>query len=300
MLPPKQLKHPVLGQLINDKLLFHLCSTCASELCQGYCGHTDSERAITGTFFTGEIALALEKGYRLLHTTELWNWPPERRSKELFRGLIKDQYSRKALSSAVPSDPVEFQRLLKEYKTSMGLDLDPKDFKENKALRASAKFSLNNIWGYLGKRNDLSKTEFTKSFSRLMALENDPTLECDSRVADDGEYMMVTYKEKREEASKNGNICLAAMTTAYARIALYRLLDKFQDQVVYMDTDSLFLLLPADMEPPPTSTVLGGLKDEIMEEWGPDATISSFISIGPKSYSYRYHSTTNRYLKTIM
>ena len=77
---------------------------------------------------------------------ELWNWPPEQRSTDLFRGLIRDQYARKALASAVPKDPVEFQRLLDEFKTGMGLHLNPKDFHENKSQRETAKFSMNNIW----------------------------------------------------------------------------------------------------------------------------------------------------------
>ena len=61
---------------------------------------------------------------------------------------------------------------------------------------------------------------------------------------------------------------------------------QYPEEVVYFDTDSVFLLLPPWKEPPPTSTVLGGLKDEIAEEFGPEAYISSFHSIGPKSYTY--------------
>ena len=57
--------------------------------------------------------------------------------------------------------------------------------------------------------------------------------------------------------------------------------------MVYFDTDSLFILLPPGKEPPETSTVLGGLKDEIKETFGEGAYIACFYSIGPKSYGYR-------------
>lgn len=63
--PPRKLLHPVLGQLINDKLLFHLCACCAQELYQGPCPHSDADRIIAGTFFTGEIELAIKNGYRV-------------------------------------------------------------------------------------------------------------------------------------------------------------------------------------------------------------------------------------------
>ena len=123
-------------------------------------------------------------------------------------------------------------------------------------------------------------------------------------ITDDEETLLVVHKTKHEEAGIHENIALAAMTTAYARIALYKvpflfqiknkgllkIIRQYPQEVVYFDTDSVFILLPPGREPPPTSTVLGGLKDEIMEEHGPEASISSFHSIGPKSYTYRLSS----------
>lgn len=66
ILPPKHLLHPVLGQLINNKLLFHLCTKCAKTSYQDYCpNHADNERLITGTFCTMEIFKAVEMGYKV-------------------------------------------------------------------------------------------------------------------------------------------------------------------------------------------------------------------------------------------
>ena len=146
ILPPRHLLHPVLGESINDKFLFHLCTACATEQVQGPCEHDDSERTIHGTFFTGEIQMALAKGYQIVRVDELWHWPEERRSAHLFRGFMKDQYAKKALSSPAPQNPAELQALIQEYKDTMDLELRPEDFKPNKPLRANAKFSLNNFW----------------------------------------------------------------------------------------------------------------------------------------------------------
>jgi hypothetical protein len=52
ILPPKRLMFPVLGLIFNDKLVFALCRKCAEESRQGYCEHSDKERALTGTFTT--------------------------------------------------------------------------------------------------------------------------------------------------------------------------------------------------------------------------------------------------------
>ena len=147
VIPPRDLLHPVLGQSINDKLLFHLCSTCAQESREGYCPHSDEERALEGTFFTAELNLAVQKGYRVVEMTELWNWRPERRTKDLFKDMIRDQYVKKAKASKFPSEPRKQQALLDEYMEVMGIQLRKEDFQENKALRALAKFSLNNLWG---------------------------------------------------------------------------------------------------------------------------------------------------------
>jgi predicted transposase YbfD/YdcC len=146
VLPPKHLRHPVLGQAINDKLVFHLCSLCARKSRQGYCKHKNKTRMIKkGTFFSGELQLAVSKGYLIMRVYEVWNWPTERRTTELFRSLIRDQYAKKVYASGAPADPTELQHIIDEHWTSMGLRLDPAKFRKDPAMRALAKFSLNNM-----------------------------------------------------------------------------------------------------------------------------------------------------------
>ena len=77
--------------------------------------------------------------------------------------------------------------------------------------------------GFLGKRNDEEVTEFVTSFGRFLELQNDHTKEVTRTIiSDDEDSLLVVHKTKNEEAGIHGNIALAAMTTAYARIALYK------------------------------------------------------------------------------
>lgn len=144
ILPPRRLCHPVLAETLGGKLVFHLCSACSRSNRDGPCDHTDKERVITSTYFTGEVDLAIKMGYTVLRVHELYHWPSSQRSGSLFSAMIRDQYANKALASPVPSDPVELAKLIAEYEDTMGLVLKPEDFHENKAQRSNAKYSINN------------------------------------------------------------------------------------------------------------------------------------------------------------
>lgn len=50
----------------NGKLLFPLCGTCAENMQQTMCDHTDNERAIIGTWITEEVKLSVKKGYKVI------------------------------------------------------------------------------------------------------------------------------------------------------------------------------------------------------------------------------------------
>lgn len=77
---------------------------------------------------------------------ELWNWPVTRRSDRLFRGLIQDQYAKKALSSPVPESKEDLDRLIQELELILDRKIDPSEFNPNPAMRNLAKISLNSIW----------------------------------------------------------------------------------------------------------------------------------------------------------
>ena len=74
VLPPQHLFHPVLPIKIHDKLMFPLCRRCVVGKSCSRCTHTDSERALTGTWVTIEVQKAVELGYKILNVEIVWHF----------------------------------------------------------------------------------------------------------------------------------------------------------------------------------------------------------------------------------
>ena len=126
--------------------IFHLCYKCMETEHQTWCTHENSERELEGTWFSPELDLAVQMGYQVIKIYEAWYWPPEQRSKDFYKPIIRRYYQKKALASKVPQDPTELEHIIKEYRDTMELDLKTEDFQENPAMRFTAKISLNSIW----------------------------------------------------------------------------------------------------------------------------------------------------------
>lgn len=134
---------------------------------------------------------------------------------------------------------------------------------------------------------DRESTEVVRSNIRLDQLKKDYDVTCSQLMEDSDRDLLVTYRPWNEPTGRKQSIIHAILTTAYARVHLYDIIRKYPEEVVYFDTDSVFLLLPEDKSPPATSSQLGELKDEIKKAYGVDARITCFASIGTKSYAYR-------------
>ena len=247
IIPPKKLMHPVLGETLNSKFVFHLCHTCAVErtvelkpgvrIPHGPCRHTDKKRAITGDFIIAEIQLALTMGYKIQRIHELWNWPKERRSKHLFRDFIRDQYADKVYASVDKDDEAKKTAAMEECKKWMDLNLEDSKFSKDPTKRLQAKFLLNNFWGFFGKKGDVTSDLFTHKLEDLRKLERDPKREVTYLdVLPGGRYLYIQHKPTEEPRSKSSSVILAAMTAAYARIHLYKIIAKYPSSTVYFDT----------------------------------------------------------------
>jgi hypothetical protein len=84
--------------------------------------------------------------------------------------------------------------------------------------------------------------------------------------------------------------------TAYARLELFKVLYKLQENVLYYDTDSVIYVENIfEGKYLETGKYLGDLTDELLDVKSSEKWIEQFSSAGPKSYSYR----TNEYVKTL-
>lgn len=96
-------------------------------------------------------------------------------------------------------------------------------------------------------------------------------------------------------STQNLSLVTGAYTTAQARLLLYEQLHRLQHRMLYCDTDSIIYIENVDVHneyKPSIGMNIGDLTDEITSI-GPDAYISEFCSVGPKSYSIRIKLSKN-------
>lgn len=74
VLPPTKLYHPVLPSRMHGKLMFYLCFTCAVNMFEGTCSHSDKERMFTGTYVADELRKAVNLGYTVVEYHEIWEY----------------------------------------------------------------------------------------------------------------------------------------------------------------------------------------------------------------------------------
>ena len=131
----------------------------------------------------------------------------------------------------------------------------------------------------------MTKSDLMYDPKDFFDLLQDPEIEvCDARLVND-DAMEVHYRNKKgfEDTNNKVNVVIAAFTTAYARLKLYDLLDLLQERVLYYDTDSVIYVHKPDKPDPPLGNYLGDLTNELDD----DDYITSFISGGPKNYTYQ-------------
>ena len=285
VLPPRKLYHPVLPQRIKvdsyEKLIFTLCKRCAETREQNNCNHSDNERSFIGTWTTDEINKAIEKGYRVLETYEVWHF--DKTTDNLFKGYIRRFMKIKLESSKydfkTKDEEVKFKAKIKD-----SLEIDVEKFEFNAGLRSIAKLCLNSLWGKFGQRNNMSQTKYVTDVSEFYKILLDDKLDNKNFqfINDDMVQMTYNFKDQFVDNSNNTNIFIACFTTSHARLMLYDKLDYLNKKVLYFDTDSI-IYVDDGTKTVKTGDMLGELTDELANKG-----ISSFISTGPKSYSFKY------------
>ena len=285
VVPPRRLYHPVLPQRIKvdnyEKLIFTLCKTCAETRNQNKCNHTDAKRSFIGTWTTDEISKAIDKGYKVLRTYEVWHF--DKSTHDLFKGYIRRFMKIKLESSnyefKTKEEGANFKARIKN-----SLDIDIEKFEFNAGLRSIAKLCLNSLWGKFGQRSNMSQTKYVTEVSEFYEILLDDKLNNKNFqfINDDMVQMTYNFKDQFVDNSKNTNVYIACFTTSHARLMLYDKLDYLNEKVLYFDTDSI-IYADDGTKNIETGDMLGDMTDEISGKG-----ISSFASTGPKSYSFKY------------
>ena len=187
---PRKRYHPVLPQRIKvvheekegtkkksiayEKLVFTLCKACAETRNQDKCEHSDNERLFIGTWTTYEINKALEKGYKVLRTYEVWHF--DNSIDDLFKGYIRRSVKIKLESSKYDFVTKEEETNFK-LKIKKSLDIDVEKFEFNAGLRSISKLCLNSLWGRFGMRTNMSQTKYVTEVSEFYEILLDDKLD---------------------------------------------------------------------------------------------------------------------------
>jgi hypothetical protein len=155
----------------------------------------------TGVWTNVELKEALNNGYKIL---ECYNYVIYKKSHKLFESFAKEIWD-----------------LRKKYKAAgnKGMDLMVKKLGNGQYGKYGQQ---NGEDGYYGKLEDFDGE-----------IEGNPCISIINGV----EYISISSKTKTD--SEHTFPCIPAFILAYARIKLYRMLKKHEEDVVYCDTDSI-------------------------------------------------------------
>ena len=198
------------------------------------CVHSDEERAITGVWCTNEFQKALEKGYKIAHIYEVEHF--EKRSTDLFKEYIKKFMKIKLETSQIePSEEEEYRR--KAGKLEIVLE----KIEYNPGLRFIAKICLNSLWGKFGQVPKHRQNKYIDTKAEFYKTILDDKIESLQLSFLNDAIVHASYEMKDQfvKSNYNTNIYIACFTTSWARLRLYDMIEKLDQSVCYMDTDSV-------------------------------------------------------------
>ena len=295
---PKDLYHPVLPQK-GDKLFFDLFEK-------------------EGVWTTNEIYCALDNGYNIRHIEQIWHF--ENKTTNLFKKYIRKFLKIKQEASGFPlwveqpegkewDYPVDLKEKAKNlnleqrkelyimnYFEKQGIMMEKEKIVSNPGLREIAKLCLNSLWGKFGQRTNMSKSEIVCNKEEFWKLAKNPEIinldwveigeppHCKKQVRYD-------IKEEFLQTDFNTNIAIASFTTSCARLKLYNeFLKPLGRQVLYFDTDSVIYVYDKN-NPEHIDIECGDYLGEPTDELDGKKMVGTFVSGGPKNYSYELNYT---------
>ena len=119
-----------------------------------------------------------------------------------------------------------------------------------------------------------------KRFNEFVFSDNLYSFSHLSLISEDSAY--VVYKNLHSRPNPKGNIFVAAFTTAHARLHLYRAIEKLNERVLYMDTDSVVITQQPGQWKPQSGNFLGEWANEVST----GSRIIDFTTCGPKNYGF--------------
>lgn len=280
--PPSNLYHPVLPVYDKDQ------EKCTFSL----------EPIVRGVYCSPELQLAIKKGYVVtkIYRADRYQAAPTSWGGE-DGGLLGVFIKMKIMNSGnAPESAEEKEKMATYYRENFNISLDfnPELWGDNPAKKKTAKTKCNSCWGKHAESVDHEQVKIItpdtyNDADLLMQSFTDGVNQMSSFTPLNNNNMMVKFKAIRHrdppDLSKNYVPC-ATFVPMYGRLMLYNVLDKYQERIIMMDTDSIKV------------TGDGPVRDDIpigkmLGQWEPESThdpLVGFISLGPKTYGQKFRS----------
>jgi len=299
ILPPKTLLFPFLqyrkksGQ--NCNTLCRLCCESRSKKCK----HSDSNRAIIGSYMMSEIEYALTLGYEIVHIFECHVYEQH---DFIFREFVeKLNYFKTKYTDCFQGLQTIKSKLqcLTDLNRKMNLSdstkFTLKSIEPNKGKRQFYKLAQNSFFGKFGQKNNMGKIVFISDQSQLDKLVNDGENFSDVTVINEN-VCCVNIKPKKvlKMPNLNSNVYLSAQITAFARETIHKHIMRLHADenisIFQVDCDSIIFSAPSSAKIPlEISPAIGDFKFEI------EGKILSYFSLGPKNYTLTYLNKDNEF-----
>lgn len=250
VLPPRDMRFPVLPYRARGKLMFCLCRSCceneATPWNRAPCAHSDQQRALTGVFVTAELDEAVSCGYRIIDCTSVLHY--EKQETGLFASYINTWLKIKQEKSGKPTHietGEDMAKYVSDYEAREGIKLDPSSIERNEGLRFISKLMLNSLWGKLSQRENLDQTEIVSTYQQLMAMVGDSKKEVKAAEIVHEDTVIATWCWRDPLDARQGKTspAIASFVTAWARLELHKLIHQVEqvrpNRCHYADTDSL-------------------------------------------------------------
>jgi len=203
-----------------------------------------------------EVRLAVEKGYQILETYEVYEYQvlqydPETGAGGHFVAYINTFLKLNAEASGYPCwvhSPENEDRYVDLFWQSGGIRLDKEAIRYNAAKRGPANLCLNFMWGKLTERNDQTMTKIITEPKELHGFLATPGVEAMNLAFASDDVVYISWKRGTEEDVpylRHTNEVIGAYVTAGARIHLYRYLDRLGENAMHFDTDSVIYIQPS-------------------------------------------------------
>ena len=240
-LAPRSLYLPVLHEIINGKLMFPLCHTCAVDEQEALCNHSIKQRQLSNTYTSVELKLALEHDYKIINVYETWEYECD---DTIFRDYQTEFLRDKIEASGLPEQFSNVEEYCAYVLENDNIQLRPEFVEKNSTVRKMKKDLINSLWGKLATKSNTRVTKIVDNMGAVLDISFNPNHKVYEILASTNKcaIMYDTLKEQPKQMFSSNpcvNVACAAFTTAHARCILYKLMEKAGKNLLYFDTDSI-------------------------------------------------------------